>query len=135
AGLDRVPDRDEHAARHAAYPQGAAPRHGAAALRGRGMHADGGFLHADALLHESAARAREPDDPRQPEWESEPAGSPGLGTPTIRGNRAPSVVPLFSEAAPRHTGPAHNAGRAALRHHEWRQSAAARSKGRFTHTG
>ncbi len=64
AGLDRLPDRDEHAARHAADPQDAEPRHGAVALRGRGMHIDGGLLHPDALLHESAARAGEPDDPR-----------------------------------------------------------------------
>ena len=87
AGLDRVPDRDEHAARHAADPQDAEAGHGAVALRGRGMHADGGLLHADALVHESAAHAREPDDPRQSQRESEPAESAGLGTSTIRGNR------------------------------------------------
>ena len=31
---------------------------------GRGVHADGGLLHPDALRHDHAAHAREPDDPR-----------------------------------------------------------------------
>ena len=36
--------------------------HGTIAVRGRGMHDDGGFLHPDACGHELAAHGGEPDD-------------------------------------------------------------------------
>ena len=44
-----LPDRDEHAARHAADPEDAEPGYGAIPERRRGVHADGGLLHPDAL--------------------------------------------------------------------------------------
>ena len=58
------PDRDEHAPRHAPDLQDAEAGHRAFAQHGRGVHADRRLLHPDALDHESAAGAREPDGPQ-----------------------------------------------------------------------
>src|SRR2546422_3369326 len=64
AGLDRLPDRDEHATRHSAHPQDAKPGHGAVPELGCRGHDDGGLLYPDALRDDHAAHGREPDDPR-----------------------------------------------------------------------
>ena len=51
---------------------------------GRGVHADGGLLHPDALDHEHAARAREPDDPRAGISQRPTSGRPQPpGTPAL----------------------------------------------------
>ena len=54
---------------------------------GRGVHADGGLLHPDALVHESAAHAREPDDPRQSNGNHN-LPNPWIGDFRIRSSRS-----------------------------------------------
>ena len=88
AGLARRPDRDEHAPRHAADPQDAKSGHGAVAERGRGVHVDGGLLHPDALDHEYAAHAGEPDGPRAGEFPA-PTAAQQLDWPTPARHRRP----------------------------------------------
>ena len=87
--------------------------HGAVAEHRRRVHADGRLLHADALDHERAARAREPDDPRS-------------GTCRIRPIEWPTPPP-------RHAAAADDARRAALRHPERREGAATRGQDRLAH--
>ena len=50
---------------------------------GRGVHADCGFLHPDALHDESAARAREPDDPRSGICNRQLVANAAAGTPGL----------------------------------------------------
>ena len=73
------------------------------------------FFTQMRVLHEPAARAREPDDPR-----------------SGRLSRPPNQWPT---PAARHAAPADDARRAALRHHERREGAAARRQDRLAHAG
>ena len=112
-GFAGGPDRNEHAARHAANPKLQSLDMEPSLSVGRGMHADRGLLHPDALDHEPAARPREPDDPRTRSsatiaWPPQPAGVPDR---------------------------AHDARRPPLRDHQRSEGAAARAQDRFAHAG